>query len=178
MTDIIKKLSVGILLSIILNTNTANAGGDYHHIQITDIKTISKKEHHIIFKVLERENKDYMEYYRQHFPMYNCESVTLKIEYQEWEWDDKISLFLGDLLTLNARVFSLNRTIKALKEKINDKNQKFVLSDIEAFHYTPNSNCELLSKTLELHYQGTYFKDSNYIQPIRHHSRLENRPQK
>lgn len=178
MYAIIKKLFIFILLSTILSTNTANAGGDYHHIQITDIKTISKKEHHIIFKVLERENKDNMEYYRKNFPMYNCESITLKIEYQEWEWDDKISLFLGDLFTLNARVFSLNRTIKSLKEKINEKNQKFVLSDIEAFYYMPNNDCELLSKTLELHHQGTYFKGSNYIQPIRHHSRLENRPQK
>lgn len=175
MSAIIKKLSVGIFLSIILNTNTANAGGDYHHIQITNIQTISKKEHHIIFKTLERENKDDMEYYRQHFPMYNCESVTLKIEYQEWEWDNKISLFIGDLFTLNARVFSLNSTINELKEKIKDKSQKFTLSDIEAFYYMPNNNCELLSKTLELHHQGTYFKDSNYIQPIRHHSRLENR---
>ncbi|MBE9578087.1 MULTISPECIES: hypothetical protein [Moraxella] len=60
------------------------------------------------------------------YSLESCKQVTLKIEYREWEWDDKLELFFNNLFTLNSGTKSLNRTISQLKEHVKN-NQTFIL---------------------------------------------------
>lgn len=165
-----KLILTAFLLSI---TPTANAGGSYFPIQITDIKTISDKEYQIHFQLLEKVGNDYFSY-----PLDTCESVTLKIEFQEWELKHKILLFFDSLFNPVINTDYLNQEINKLKTHIN---KPIIMSDVKAFYYSPHNTCELLSKTIQLQYSTTNLNgniQTPILQPIRHHSRLENRPQK
>lgn len=175
---IISKKSVSVLgiSAICLFSSLSFAGGTFFPIQINDIHTVSKKEHIIYFKMLENDNTKNFPY-----PLESCEQVTLKIEYKEWEWDDKLGLFFENLFTLNSGTRRLNRTISQLKEHVKN-NQKFILSDVEAFQYHPNNQCEIFSKALDMEDTLTISFVENqskepmiFLQPYRNSSRIESR---
>lgn len=165
----IKALLFILFLSI---SQTVYAGGMIFPIQITDIKTTSKKEHQIKFKLLEKVGFDGYPY-----PLDKCDMVTLNIEFREWELHHKIFLFFDGLFNPILNTKYLNQEVAKLKTHLN---RPILMSDVEAFYYSPHDDCQLFSKTIQLQYTTVHINDKSdavILQPIRHHSRLENKPQ-
>lgn len=152
-------------------SQTVDAGGMIFPIEITNIKTISKKEHQIKFKILEKVGFDGYPY-----PLDKCDVVTLNIEFKEWELHHKIFLFFDGLFNPILNTRSLNQKMNKLKTHLN---KPILMSDVEAFYYSPHDDCQLLSKTITLQYTTAQVNDKSYgviLQPIRYLSRLENKP--
>lgn len=165
-----------IFIVLLLYSSMAYTGGFYFPIQISEIVSYSKKDHHIKFTMLEKIGNESFSY-----PLDKCDTITLHISYQEWDKDNKIMSFLADLFTLYGNLRKSNKIIQKLKENINHQN-RFLLSDVEAFAHHPNDNCLLYSKTLtisgELH--GSFIKNHpdetlTLLQPTRHHSNIDNK---
>lgn len=143
--------------------NTANAGGSIFSVEITDIKTISDKEHHLKFKVLKEPINEYSSFY-------NCESIEWIIHYTEWEHFDHFLLTLKNILTFNYAIRKLNKTIETIK---NTENKKYMISDIMAFQNENFYDCKTFSKTLEI--TDKTFNDLVALQPYRQHSQISNK---
>lgn len=167
-TDMILKYISLLFFGLFINN--ANAGGMIFPIEINKIDSISHKEHQIHFKLLAKVGSEYYAY-----PLDNCKTVTLNIVFKEWELKHKIFLFFDNLFNPMINTKYLNQQIVKLKKYIN---KPIIMSDVEAFYHSPTNDCELFSKTFQLtrtaHPNG---KDYTVLMlPIRHHSRLENKP--
>lgn len=164
----IKALLFILFLSI---SQTVYAGGMIFPIEITNIKTISKKEHQIKFKLLEK-----VGFHGYPYPLDKCNVVTLNIEFKEWEFYHKINLFFDELFNPILNTKYLNQEMGKLKTHLN---KPILMSDVQAFYYSPHDDCQLFGKTIQLQYTTAHINDKSYgviLQPIRHHSRLENKP--
>lgn len=141
--------------------NIANAGGSLP-IKITNINSISNTEHQIYFQLLEKsDNKNFSN------PLSNCDTVTLNVELNEWEFKHKIRLFFDKLLNPIFKPERLENTIHRLKEKTHEP---MLITDIENLPYINNNQCNLLSKQIQLSYGKL-----NMIMPIRHYSNIANK---
>lgn len=152
-----------VVLSLAVFFNIANAGGSYFSVQITDIKTISNKEHHIRFELLKDPINEYSNFYQ-------CQSVEWIIHYTEWEDFDNFLLTLKNIITFNYGARQLNKTIEKIK---NDKNKQYIISDIMAFQTENFNDCKIVSKTLEI---TDHIVDGLVmLQPYRQNSLISNK---
>lgn len=170
-----------IFIVLLLYSSMAYAGGNIHPIAISDIKTISNQEYHILFHLLPRDNK---EYYQKNVPMYQCQNVVLKIQHQEWEIDDKITSFFADIPMLFSKYNGKNSTKQAIakiKSKLENQQNTFMLSDAQAFQSHPDNDCVLYSKYLRMSgifkgsFDGGQDRSISLLQPTRHHSNIDNK---
>lgn len=158
-----KLIIQGFMVILALCVNTANAGGTIFPIQVTDIKTVSDKEHHISFKVNNTQNWQYDEFNA-------CESVDWIVDYQEWEIFHKIILTLKNIVTFNYSKRQLNTTIETIK---NNNNKNYIILTMGSsgyFQINPNNHCQIFSKNLIISEQK--INNTTVLEPIRHNSEL------
>ena len=163
-----------LLLALTISTY-AHAGGIYFPINITDIQSVSKKEHHVYFSLVKNAWFDNFDY-----PLENCETVKLTIEYKEWRIFDNIMLSIKNIFTFNHGVKELNKNIDKL---IQNQDNITILSDVEAFQYHPNNLCHIISKTLDIKNieqivinENLTLKNALFLQPQRQISQISNHP--
>lgn len=155
-----------LLCYLAILCHIANAGGSYFPIQITDIKTISDKEHHISFVINDTQNWQYDEFK-------SCESVDWIVDYQEWEMFHSIILILKNIVTLNHSKRQLTTTIETLKNNNNNKNYIILtMGSSGYFQINPNNHCQIFSKNLIISEQK--INNTIVLEPTRHHSKLVN----
>lgn len=132
-----------MLCLLLLFSPMSYAGGNPFNIKIHKIETLAPHKHIIHFKKLDKVGS------YNHYPLDNCENITLTVNYKYQErFYKKVILFLDVLFNPNnhqENINALNNEISFLKQNIN---KEFITNDIEAFNHNTNDICQLYSKTL------------------------------
>lgn len=135
-----------MLCLLLLFPSMSYAGGNSFNIKIHKIETLEPYKHIIHFKKLDKIGDIY-----SHYPLDNCQDITLTVNYKYQErFYKKVILFLDVLFNPNnhqENINALNDEINFLKQNIN---KTLITNDIEAFNHNTNDICQLYSKTLNI----------------------------